>query len=992
MRSTFKAMMLMAVMIAAVFAAVAVSDSSDAVIADIEKPDAVTNPETGAICTVDGTEYENLSDAITAATGSGKPLVLTTDYKCEIRTIDFTGNLEIDLKGHTLAINLVTLSGDDSLTIRNGTLLGKYVDNIGHATLTARDNASVVLDDVDFYSEATGAIVYNKSSVTLSNGTVIHAEGYGLGTNASDPADYDVRMTVKDSAVYADSDTTKVGTAILFNIPGTLTIENSTIQGYYQAIILRGGNAIITGSTITNTMNDASLVATFEDTDWQTGNAVPTGALIIGNRSASYQYPTNINLVDTDVVSNGSAGSQCPAVYVYANAADGLGVDFVYDDQSTFDNGTQEAMVFGTTENVASGDAVAQVGDMKYASLEAAVNDAEDKDTVTLLEDATTSALTIDDGIYLDLGGHTLTITETDDETDNRWGLTFTSGDSVITNGTIVDDRAKDVTKKVAVYVHGDDADVSLSTSDLTITTYPSTAGGYSYALRVEGNADVNLGSGTTIKETANGDAEGTVVGVAVFGAQDQAESYSTTTRLTVNNGVSINTSGYAISGNGDGNNGTVITINGGTIASTKSLAIYHPQDGALTVNGGTIAGTTGIEMRAGTLTMTGGEVTGNGEFSSVANSSGSTTSGVGIAVVQHTTTYDIAVTVKDGTVKGYHSVYEENVQENDDTDLEGVSISLKGGDYEVMNGGTQSVKIDDAEKIDAAVTGGTYVGEIENLVPTDEGIVVDDGTVTPPFSFDYLVMNVVTSKFTAPVTCAPGTIVNYECTEGLTYDAETGIFTISSETKQKTFTITGTAGSYTDTMTVNFSGEFITSADADTGLMAVAVESPDQSVYEELGNYPEIASGWIFLDISRLDSSKDPLTFTFGLPVKDGQGLFVVHFNDDGTVDYPTVEIVDGVYKITPSGFSLFAFGIYTGEGPTPEPTPEPEPEPEPEPTPEYPPAGGDDDEDLPPIIRPGGSSSSADDDTVTIVACAAAAAVAAIMAVFLIVLYRKD
>ena len=48
-------------------------------------------------------------------------------------------------------------------------------------------------------------------------------------------------------------------------------------------------------------------------------------------------------------------------------------------------------------------------------------------------------------------------------------------------------------------------------------------------------------------------------------------------------------------------------------------------------------------------------------------------------------------------------------------------------------------------------------------------------------------------------------------------------------------------------------------------------------------------------------------------------------------------------------------------------------------------------DDEDLPPIIKPGTSGSS-NDDAVTIVACAAAAVVAALMAVFLIVLYRKD
>ena len=48
------------------------------------------------------------------------------------------------------------------------------------------------------------------------------------------------------------------------------------------------------------------------------------------------------------------------------------------------------------------------------------------------------------------------------------------------------------------------------------------------------------------------------------------------------------------------------------------------------------------------------------------------------------------------------------------------------------------------------------------------------------------------------------------------------------------------------------------------------------------------------------------------------------------------------------------------------------------------------DDDEELPPMIRPGTSSS--DDDSVTIVACAAAAVVAALMAVFLIVSYKKE
>lgn len=412
--------------VAVMLACVAVSDTSDATIADIEKPDTVTNPDDGtAICTVDGTEYTDFSSAITAATESDKPMVLSTDYDCGIASIDFTGNLEIDLNGKTLAINLIVLTGDESLTISNGTLFGKFVDNIGHATVTAKGNASIVLDDVDYYSEATGAIVYDKASVTLQNGTVIHAEGYGLGTNASEPEDYDVRMTIRDSAVYADPDPTHVQTAILFNIPGTLTIENSTIQGYYQAVIVRGGEAVITNSTITNTMNDASLVETFENEDWGTGNAVPTGALIVGNKSSSYQYPTSVDITDSDIVSNGTAGNMCAAVTVCANTGEGLGVEMVYDELSTFSNGGDEpSITIGSgAENVVAGTPVIMVGDKGYVTLQSAVGDVPTdgtETTITLLDDILLSMIgdssqgiiTIPVGanVIIDLNGNDITV------------------------------------------------------------------------------------------------------------------------------------------------------------------------------------------------------------------------------------------------------------------------------------------------------------------------------------------------------------------------------------------------------------------------------------------------------------------------------------------------------------------------------------------------------------------------------------------------------
>ena len=78
-----------------------------------------------------------------------------------------------------------------------------------------------------------------------------------------------------------------------------------------------------------------------------------------------------------------------------------------------------------------------------------------------------------------------------------------------------------------------------------------------------------------------------------------------------------------------------------------------------------------------------------------------------------------------------------------------------------------------------------------------------------------------------------------------------------------------------------------------------------------------------------------------------------------------------------------------------TDEPYSDPEPSVNPEPETPDQPVIDTDDETLPPIFIPGGSGTtgtSGDDDTVTIVACAAAAVVAALMAVFLILTYRKD
>lgn len=491
-------------MLAAAFSVTVVADNLDAaVIGDIEEPDLPADLAEGTvICTVDGDGFTDFVDAIAVATESDKPIILNTNYNCTMETIDFTGDLEIDLNGHTLAVNLIVLSGEESITISNGSLLGKYVDNILHSTITARENASITLDDVDYYTEATGAIAYDNSSITVRNGTVIHAIGFGLGTNAGDPLGYDVKVTVTDSAVYADPDPTTAGTAILFNVPGLLTITDSTIHGYYQGVIVRGGNAIITGSTITNTLGGDVTVDNFEDKDWGTGNAVPTSALVIGNKTASaYQYPTSVSITDTEVVTDGAKAGQASTVIVNANDGDDLGVDFAYDEQSSFTNTGKTDVASDITydtsdDNIAVGNPVAIIGDRGFASLQAAVAAVPTDGTETTIVLVDDVSLSITDGvsdgniiipsgdnIILDLNGHDITV-ESSASNDNQYVF------SVEGTLTIMDDSTADVGKITSRGVNVKESGHLILKSG-TIDSIDSTGA----AVRVEGKFDMTGGT-----------------------------------------------------------------------------------------------------------------------------------------------------------------------------------------------------------------------------------------------------------------------------------------------------------------------------------------------------------------------------------------------------------------------------------------------------------------------------------------------------------------
>lgn len=206
-----------------------------------------------------------------------------------------------------------------------------------------------------------------------------------------------------------------------------------------------------------------------------------------------------------------------------------------------------------------------------------------------------------------------------------------------------VDLTILDGTVKGTVYVNGLP---SGQTGSLTVAANATIESGYAIILY---QADDNTGNGYTV------DLNGTVNGIVwVMGNIKEGDSV-----------INVN-SGAKISGDDVG-----IALNG--------YATVNVNDGA------EISGTaTGIEVRAGVLNVTGGTITGDSTTETTVNAdgSGTTTSGAGIAVAQHTTKLPIEVNVTGGIISGYTAFYESNPQNNSADDLAKIQVSITGGSF----------------------------------------------------------------------------------------------------------------------------------------------------------------------------------------------------------------------------------------------------------------------------------------------------------------------
>lgn len=229
----------------------------------------------------------------------------------------------------------------------------------------------------------------------------------------------------------------------------------------------------------------------------------------------------------------------------------------------------------------------------------------------------------------------------------------------------------------------------------------------------------VAYGSHLTVIDTVgggkvDGSAGNIFAGIQVTYKGD--DSNKGTAELTVV-GCEISGKYFGITGNGSRHN-TAININGSKVTASEGAAIYHPQQGTLTINEGDFSGyETAVEIRAGELNITGGTFTANSTpASSNPNGSGTTTNGSAIAVAQHSTKLPITVNISGGIFNGYSAIYQSNPQKNPTEDIAEVKLSITGGTFNTINGGTVAVY---SENIDDFITGGTFSSDPSAYVPS---------------------------------------------------------------------------------------------------------------------------------------------------------------------------------------------------------------------------------------------------------------------------------
>lgn len=384
-----------------------------------QNADGTYGVEKAYLAQVGGTSYYTMDEAFKAQTASGEAITLLRD--CTTGSTFNSGSIArvVDLNGHTW-----TCTGTDANS-------AAFEINHPDASLTVKNGKVVSSQLIGLIPSASGGtITYDNSTLTFEGVEASTTATSGIETNGNNTND---TVVLKDSTLNVPN-----GFGIYFPSSGTLTIDNSTINAKTMGAQVCSGNLNInSGSTITVS---GDLVAKTEG-----DGAIQDGAAISIVNRAGYKGLGQIAITGGTF----TAKDDNAAIKAYT-------WDSSTKQESAFDNSTKTVAVSGGTfssavsadlcaegctpiantngtHSVASG--VAYVAGKGFDTLQAAIDAAQDGETVTLLTDATED-VAINKSVTLDLHGKTLTNTNAGKATISVQGGTVTVKNGNVAGGT----------------------------------------------------------------------------------------------------------------------------------------------------------------------------------------------------------------------------------------------------------------------------------------------------------------------------------------------------------------------------------------------------------------------------------------------------------------------------------------------------------------------------------------------------------------------------
>ena len=531
------------------------------------------------VAVIGTTEYETLDAALSAAENDDT-ITLTDNAEISFSFPEGVKTLTIDLGKNTLTLTnntSILLADGKSLTIQNGNLVSKPLENPTVTAFNIQSGSSIKLDNVTY--DCTGSALYpqgNAAKVTVIDSTIT-ADVYAVATNAGQTDNYDVVIDLKDSTFQArlPSELSKGDSCpVMINIPGKLTMDSCTVIGGRQGVLVRGGTAKISNTDIQLNATYIDGKDKYLDGNWGSGNEVPMAALVVGNRSNAYNYPTDCTLSNVTV----TATSGYTGTYVYGMSDEGREVTFNYD--ASTELGTLVTKGEVSTDNVEG-----SIG--SYATISEALKAGET--SVKLLHDLSEDVVISENStLTLDLNGQ---------------ALTNVSSHTIVNQGTltILDSAGGGVVDvvthgKAALYNYGTITEISGGMFTRSKETQYPVSGGTaanSWYTVVNGGVIEEISGGTFTTGDGTSKALGNLSSVIRNGVDDSADPHPGEIKL-----ISGGTFTGAANVLKNEPNGKIGTITGGTFTMDNQEQHFWGGNNVLQ-NYGTIDSITGGAFRA---------------------------------------------------------------------------------------------------------------------------------------------------------------------------------------------------------------------------------------------------------------------------------------------------------------------------------------------------------------------------------------------------------